>query len=764
VTPITQWFETRVGDNVEPQVANVAYLAYDERYLYAGFKLEDPKPSLIRAPLGDHDAVPSSTDYAGLIVDSRNDGKTAQMFLANPNGVQYDALSSDISGEDSSPDYYWDAVGKITDTGWNLEIRIPFSSLRYKNEAVPTWGLLLYRNYPRDRRYQFFSARLPRDVSCFVCNSSKLTGLTDLPHGSHLVVAPFTTGSQQIAPKDGVTGNPLEAGEFDSEFGADLKWNPLADAAIDATINPDFSQIESDVAQISANERFALFYPEKRPFFLEGIDLFNTPLQAVYTRTITSPRAGLRATGRIGGTQFTVLGTHDRGGGAVIMPGPEGSYDVDQDFASDVGVFRGRRDFGQSFVSALFTTREMEGDAYNRVYGPDLQWRPGQSDAITGEALWSDTKTLVRTDLDPEFDGRRLQDDAQLLNWQHGSTHWDWFLQGLNVGSDFRSYNGFVPQVGYREGYVEGGYTIRPKGLLSRVRLFTIGYEDQLPDGDLLARRACVGFGADGLMNSFTRVELNREEFLVDGQILQRFRPRLHLEASPGRLLNFFSVDAYILDEIDFANAREGNGTTITSNVTLRPSSHLELRADVNGRWLYVDPGGGVGSTELLQSGVQRLRAQWSFNARSFVRVIGQHIETLRNPAIYTSAVDQHTESLDASALFAYKVNWQTVLFVGFGNQQEFLPDTDQLETADGTCSSNCPTLGSSRFAAVPSEESFMRIVRAAALRGCHRRAGSCRGRRWQGGRVSPRHRSPEVRRHRRQSVLPAPARNRVGL
>src|SRR5690348_1505696 len=147
--PITTWFETNPGDNTEPRVKNVAYLTYDDHYLYAAFQLEDPHPEAIRAPLGDHDAVPSSTDYAGVIVDSRNDGKTAQMFLANPRGVQYDAMTSDATGEDSSPDFYWDSAGRITATGWSLEIRIPFSSLRYASEAEPTWGILLYRNYPR---------------------------------------------------------------------------------------------------------------------------------------------------------------------------------------------------------------------------------------------------------------------------------------------------------------------------------------------------------------------------------------------------------------------------------------------------------------------------------------------------------------------------------------------------------------------------------------------------------------------------------------
>src|SRR5688572_19208298 len=239
IEPITTWFETNVGDNVEPQVKNLAWLAYDESNFYAGFQFDDPTPGGIRAPLGDHDAISSPTDYGGIIVDSRNDGKSAQMFLANPRGVQYDALTNDATGEDSAPDFFWDAVGKKTDKGWNLEIRVPFSSLRYGDTDAPTWGILLYRNYPRDRRYQFFSTRLPRDSNCFICNSSKLVGLANLPGGSHLTVAPFATFGQTSLPT-GDLGTSLEAEDVDSEFGVDIKWNPSANAAIDATVNPDF--------------------------------------------------------------------------------------------------------------------------------------------------------------------------------------------------------------------------------------------------------------------------------------------------------------------------------------------------------------------------------------------------------------------------------------------------------------------------------------------------------------------------------------------
>ena len=185
-------------------MGNVGYLAYDDRYLYAAFRFDDPDPRLIRAPLGDHDALSGSTDYGGVIIDSRNDGKTAQLFLANASGLQYDAVTDDVSGEDNSPDFFWDAAGKVTADG--MEPRNPHpvlvAALRQRRPA-PTWGILLYRNYPRDRHYQFFTARLPRDVSCFICNSSKLTGLENLPHGSHLVVAPYATAQRTDAPERG---------------------------------------------------------------------------------------------------------------------------------------------------------------------------------------------------------------------------------------------------------------------------------------------------------------------------------------------------------------------------------------------------------------------------------------------------------------------------------------------------------------------------------------------------------------------------------
>jgi hypothetical protein len=374
-TRIDRWYEVNPGDNTEPKVKNVGYLAYDDRFFYAGFEFADPHPAGIRAPLGDRDNVPSFTDYGGIILDTRHDGRTAEMFLANPRGIQYDAMTDDASGEDSSPDFFWESAARITERGWTLEIRVPFSSLRYRTADPQTWGILLYRNYPRDFRYQFFSARLPRGGNCFICRSNLLVGLEHLPSGGHIVAAPYVTASEGARPR-GELGTPLVNEAVKPQAGFDVKYTPNADNAIDFTVKPDFSQVESDTAQISANERFALFFPEKRPFFLEGVNLLSTPIQAVYTRTITAPRWGARATGKAGGVVYTALVADDAGGGSVIVPGPNGSDLAPQDFRSRVFIGRARRDIGRSFVSMLVTDRETDGSGHNRVIGPDVEWRP----------------------------------------------------------------------------------------------------------------------------------------------------------------------------------------------------------------------------------------------------------------------------------------------------------------------------------------------------------------------------------------------------
>lgn len=676
---VTTWYETNPGDNIEPKVKNVGYLAYDDEAFYAAFDFADPQPGQIRAPYGDRDNVSSSTDYGGVILDSENDAKTAILFLANPRGIQYDAVTNDASGEDSSPDFYWEAAGKINETGWQLELRIPFSSLRYAENGAPqTWGILLYRNHPRDRRFQYFSARLPRDVNCFICNSNKLTGLENLPSGAHWVAAPYATAAQESAPRAGL-GTSLEDGDAEADGGLDLKWTPNNDTTIDATINPDFSQIESDVAQISTNERFALFFPEKRPFFLEAVDLFQTPVQAVYTRSVTSPKAGLRATGRLAGTSYTLLATEDRGGGLAIIPGVESSDFALQDFESRVYLTRLKRDFGSSFLGFLGTARDIDGGGNNRVFGPDFQWRPKPADVLTGQFLWSTSDTPSRPELADEWDGRELSGHAYHLWYNHFTDLIDVYLEGRDVTDEFRADTGFVPQVGYREAYGEVGHTFRPKGFFNRFRVFTFHDYNEDQQGDTLSTIQAVGFGANFRWNSFLRLEIREDQARAGGRLFERFRPRIELDTSPGRILNRINLRMRAGEDIDFANAREGEGADFQLFTSILPVDRLALSLNLNYRWLDV-PIAGRGHERLFTAEVARLRAQWTFNSRAFLRLIGQHVETANDPQLFTFPVDRKSQTVTGSVLFAYKINWQSVLFVGYGDDREYTADTAHLE------------------------------------------------------------------------------------
>ncbi|HYT32260.1 MAG TPA: DUF5916 domain-containing protein, partial [Thermoanaerobaculia bacterium] len=630
----------------------------------------------IRAPYGDRDAVPSYTDYGGIILDTRNDQRTGLLLLANPRGIQYDAITDDTTGnEDSSPDFYWDAAAKITSEGWILEMRVPFSSLRYPTGDPQTWGILLYRNYPRDFRYQMFSARLPRGGNCFICRSNVLTGLEHLPPAGHLIVAPYVTAKEDAVPR-GDLGSSLVNKPIRGDGGVDAKWTPNVNTAIDATLNPDFSQVESDVAQVAVNQRFALFYPEKRPFFLEGLELFSTPIQAVYTRSITSPRWGIRATGKFDSNQYTAFAAEDRGGGSVILPGSNGSSFADQDFSSFVGMARMRHDFGKSFVSFLATDREVKGGGYNRVYGPDFQWRAGEHDTVTGQALLSNTETPNRPDLSDQWTGQKLDSHAGDIWYSHSDVHWDWYTEYKDYGKGFRADDGFVPQVGYRENYIETGYTFRPTHFpISRWRTYLIADYQADTDGHLISRDISPGVGMDGLWNSFTRIRWAFDRVRSGSTTFPRSQLVYYTQFSPNRWISQIILQGTAGHQIDFDNSRAGTGADINLQATIRPTDHLALGLVGARSFVNVDIRDGRGSRRLFTADIARLKAVYTLTSRAFVRLIGQYITTRRDPTLYTSAVTERDGSFSASALFAYKLNWQSVLFVGYGDNRTLLED-----------------------------------------------------------------------------------------
>jgi hypothetical protein len=673
---IESFFETSPGNNIAAKVKTTAYLTYDDRYFYIGIRSEDPEPKKIRAPYVERDGVIGTDDNIAVFLDTRGDRRMGLELRVNPRGIQADGFYDDAGPvEDFSPDYFYDTAAKVDAGGWSAEYRIPFSSLRYSSRN-PTWNILVWRNYPRDFRYAFFSAPMPRGSNCLVCHAVQITGLENLPESGHLTAAPYIS-SQHLDQPAGALGTPLDHHSFDTNIGADVKWTPSATSAVDVTLNPDFSQVEADVPQITVNQRFAVFFPEKRPFFLEGFDLFNTPLQVAYTRTITSPRGGLRATGRVGDTAYTILTASDRGGGLAILPGPFGNNFAPQDFRSTDTIARVRHEMGSSFVGAVLTDREAgSGGGHNRVLGPDFLWRPNDSDTVTSQLLVSDTLNPDRPDLSSAWTGQSLRSHAFTANWNHQVTTHDYGIGLTDIGDDFRADLGFIPQVGYREAIASFGLRFYPEHSIVRFFRPSIRVDEQQDQhGNMLFRQVSIGAEVNGARNLQASIFVRpAEEILVGGRLLKQTYGTSFVQFDPSRRFTRVILQVREGQSIDFANARVGNGPSIAFTAIFRPIDRTTFETDINREWLNAD-GGRVYTAQ-----VERLRALYSFTANSIIRVIGQYDDVNRNASRYTFQVPQHSGDFLGSLLYSYKLNWQTVLFVGYGDSRVLTAQNDLVK------------------------------------------------------------------------------------
>jgi len=202
---LDQFWETEPGDNVAPRVKTVAWVTYDDRYLYVGLRCEDPDPSRVRAPFVERDDIVGTDDNVAVFLDTRGDGMTALQLRVNPRGQQADAVFNDATrNEDFSPDFFYDTAARVTDFGWAAEMRIPFSSLRYSKEDAQQWRILIWRNYPPRLPLFHPQPARPARVDCLVCHAQPLVGLSGLPGSGGLVLAPYASGQAvETAPHPG---------------------------------------------------------------------------------------------------------------------------------------------------------------------------------------------------------------------------------------------------------------------------------------------------------------------------------------------------------------------------------------------------------------------------------------------------------------------------------------------------------------------------------------------------------------------------------
>ena len=466
----TNFAEHQPGDQVQPPFRTVVHVTYDDRNLYVAFECFDEDPSQIRASFARRDQI-FADDNVLVAIDPFGDATRAYEIGCNPYGIQGDLLYSSNGGEDSRYDLIFDTAARITDEGWEAEFAIPFSSLRFPDTPQQTWRVDFWRNQPRDVRYQASWAAYDRDEQCWPCQWGTITGIEDVDPAGGLELIPAFTANQ--------TGERQDDGNFDNgdvmgEPSLTAKYNLTSDLSAEATLNPDFSQVESDAAQIDVNTNFALFYPEKRPFFQEGSDLWSTYFTPIYTRQINDPSVAGKVLGRSGKTNYGVLAAYDMHS-TILLPFEERSFVTVNGESSNV-FGRVRTDFGEeTHLGLVATDRRYDGGGNGSLVGIDGRLRLNRNYQIEAQYLHSFTTepndtTLTEGINDETFDGGRytsafdgetFDGGAIYASLERDGRSWGFDLDYWDVAPTFRAENGFEVRNSFREGIAQTYYLFR---------------------------------------------------------------------------------------------------------------------------------------------------------------------------------------------------------------------------------------------------------------------------------------------------------------
>lgn len=419
------FYQTYPGDNTQPSKPTEVYMMYDEKNLYVAFKCWDEKDK-IRATIANRDNV-FGEDNVRMWLDTYNDQRRAYILGFNPLGVQQDGIFTEGQGADFSVDIVMESKGVIEDWGWSVEVKIPFKSLRYKTGKGTLWGFNAARNI--DRFNDEFDQWLPddRNVSGFLIKHGKISGLDDIKYERTLEVVPSVTFSETGSR---VQANEVAAGRFvnqqiKKQIGVTLKYTLTPSITLDAAINPDFAEIEADAPVVTANQRFPIFFEEKRPFFLEGVDIFRSPLQVFYSRNIIDPDVAIKLTGKSGRNSFGIMAASDNAPGNYTEhertlnaqcleqqradPRIQCSRDEFLDKNSLFGIVRFKRDFGAENNLGFFGTYRGFPEQKNILGGFDgrIKWSP----KMTSQFQVVGT-TSRRCFFDPEFEPTLYQQQA----------------------------------------------------------------------------------------------------------------------------------------------------------------------------------------------------------------------------------------------------------------------------------------------------------------------------------------------------------------
>jgi hypothetical protein len=619
------------------------WVAYDTRNLYFAFRCYDPEPSRIKTSISRRDKA-FNDDWVGLSLDAMNNGQVSYDMFVNPSGVQADILTSSSSGEDVSPDWVWESAGKRTADGYTVEIRLPLQSIRFKSGAEVRMGLLFWRRVSRLGSSVSWPALQP-GKSVFESHATAIFDELNQPRTIEVIPSVTYSYNQSLD-----TPGRWQQAESKPDAGVTVKYGLSSSIAAETTLNPDFSQVESDAFQVEVNQRYPVFFSEKRPFFMEGMGIFSMAgstgdgnlWTTVHTRKIVDPAWGLKLTGTVGKLTFGTLSAADQGTGREFGGGEVNPFLGRSQYFN---IARGIYSLGKgTYVGAIITDSQL-ADEFNRVVGSDLSLRLREHHNFTGTFLG----TMSRSQEKGRREGIGLQG-----TYGYHTDRVTVFSQMEHYDEDFQMDTAFYARTGITNGWVYTSYSFLPdKKKYPWIRrisplMFSRYGTDRVEDGD--ERMTVLGAQLRFTRQGFLRMDWATGKEPWRGRSFDISWWRILGEAQLTRWLSPFAQlrtgqSVYYDDEDPF----QGRQNSARMGLKFQPSARVAQEVS------YSRVGFDRTSTaeRIYTVNVVNTRSSYQFNRSFYLRAILQF--------------DSSRHRVLSDFLGSYELVPGTVAFIGYG-------------------------------------------------------------------------------------------------
>ncbi|GAC13921.1 carbohydrate binding family 9 domain-containing protein [Aliiglaciecola lipolytica] len=656
-------YETNPSNNLAAQVKTQVQLLADSENIYVAFIAHDPQPSAIRAFMRDRDQG-FNDDRVIFSLDTYATAEFALRFSVNAVGVQIDEIRNEANDEELSQwDATWQSTGRITEFGYVVEMAIPLHAVRFPDRLEQQWRINLERLYPRQQPYLLALNPRDRNASCEICQYSVLNALIEPAAKPNLTITPTMLFSQveQYAYLD-----TLADKQQSQQLGVDLHWGVTPNISLNATLNPDFSQVESDAANLDINQKFNIKLDEKRNFFLEGADFFSTNMDLVHSRTIVDPDYGLKLTGKIEQHTFAILSANDQQSNLILPSSQNSEIEALLQDGRDVSnrslLMRYQQQManGLSLGTLLTDRRSEDGDYKNQVLSIDGMWQLNASDRLYGQIMRSTTE--YPEEFQAEFvQTAELSDMAYLLKYERETQNWFHHAEFEEIGQDFRADSGFITRAGYRNYKVKSGhywYGV-DANWWSKIE-WNFDYELTVDEqGQLLERQLESEFEIKGPWQSALELSAGTGDEVFDGVEYGLNSYSLEFSTQP-----FSGVELGASfewgDDIDRDNARPAKKLESSLSAALNLGQHILLVATLEQETL--DVAGG----QLFSAKAQDVRLSYQFNNNNSIGLtyIAEAVD--RDTALYLQAEQQREREDSFKLVYSYKLSPQTLFIAGF--------------------------------------------------------------------------------------------------